>query len=114
VALLAPPAEVWRPLEALAPGIYAAFLNRLVQSGTMNAVKPTSWWRSLRDNRLVGGLPDSQHLLGLAADLAPDFTEPVAQRLNAVGLVAVDEGDHVHVQLLPPGLVGPVVDALAV
>jgi len=38
----------------------------------------------------------------------------VAQRLNAVGLVAVDEGDHVHVQLLPPGLVGPVVDALAV
>jgi len=59
-------------------------------------------------------VPDSQHLLGLAADLVTDFPEAVAQRLDAVGLVAVDEGTHVHVQLLPPGLVGPVVDALAV
>lgn len=66
-------------------------------------VQVTSYVRSPARNVAVGGATDSQHLLGLAAD----FKGPVqrfAAELRSIGLVVIDYGSHVHVQLLPAGL----------
>lgn len=64
----------------------------------------TSWWRSPFDNRRVGGSPDSQHLLGFAFDVVPK-SDPrrYAALARQVGLIAVEEFDHVHLQVLPAG-----------
>ncbi len=60
----------------------------------------TSARRSAARNRAVGGVPNSLHLSGRAADLAG----PSLQMLAALGAArsrgaveAVHEGDHVHV-----------------
>ena len=64
------------------------------------AVIITSWWRDRRHNAEVGGHPSSQHLTGTALDLAktPEATR-FAQHARRYGMIAVDEGDHWHVQL---------------
>ena len=111
--LQAPPPAVWQPLEGLAPGIYRAFLGRLVAGVAGRGVVATSWYRGTRENRDVGGAPTSQHLLGLAVDLQTRDTAGVAASLNAVGLISVDEGSHVHAQLFPPHSVAPLVSFLA-
>ena len=64
----------------------------------------SSYYRSPWANQQVGGVPDSLHQLWLAADVVLDdmadlnktnFTRG-AERL---GLLVVDEEDHLHVQL---------------
>lgn len=72
----------------------------------------TSWWRGIADNARVGGHPYSQHLLGLAADFVPGRTPAgrIVALARAQGLVAIDEGDHVHLQLLRAGLADDVID----
>lgn len=63
----------------------------------------TSWWRSVKRNRAVGGHPKSKHLRGLAVDVVLD--SPAADKEGFVtdcvglGLKAIDEGDHIHVQI---------------
>ena len=68
----------------------------------------TSWWRSPAYNVQVGGAARSQHQLGLAVDVAyqsaQDADAAVRQGFGA-GLVAVNEGDHVHFQAFPAGTV---------
>lgn len=68
----------------------------------------TSWIRSEKRNRDVGGAPGSLHTYGLAVDVVFD---DVTDKLRAMiqfrraGLYALQESDHVHVQawpLLPP------------
>lgn len=68
---------------------------------------PTSWWRSERRNLAVGGAPYSQHLLGWAVDFAPPRHQnrELVRLANEIGLVGVDEGDHVHVQMYPAGVI---------
>jgi len=65
----------------------------------------TSWFRTPEKNRTSGGDRESQHLFALAWDL--DAGRQAAERLTDAasrrGLVAVNEGDHVHVQLFPAG-----------
>lgn len=64
----------------------------------------TSTTRTPEHNREVGGVPNSQHLRGTAGD----FVVPQSQkaRFMAVakqqGYEAIDEGDHIHLEL-PPG-----------
>lgn len=103
-----PPREIWQPIESIAPGIYNYFF-RAVEAGLSESrsVALSSWWRSRSENSRVGGDASSQHLVGFAADLVVDDPAAVVDRMISVGLTAVDEGDHVHVQLLPAGVVIP-------
>ncbi len=103
---VAPPFSIVNTVEAWAPGVYRAFWEILIDS-VREPVQVTSYWRDPAENRRVGGAPDSQHQLGLGIDLV--FAERAAasralSRLVGGGLVAVDEGTHVHVQAWPAGL----------
>jgi len=64
----------------------------------------TSWYRSPKRNKRVGGSSTSLHMLGLAVDVVLDsrtdlegFTA-LAKRLR---LWVLDEQDHVHIQEIP-------------
>ncbi len=112
MAVTTPPFEVWGPVEGLAPGIYRDFISRVVRGLSGPDVFLSSWWRSPIGNQRVGGNPNSQHLLGLAFDLVVPNPQLVVTALNRQGVIALNEGDHVHVQLLAAGRVAPVVKAL--
>lgn len=60
----------------------------------------TSWWRSPEHNARVGGVPNSRHLRGTAVDvvLPRQFVRPFIGDAEWIGLKAIDEGDHVHLQ----------------
>jgi len=76
-------------------------LNHLVDSGGI----PTSWYRTPDANARAGGSLDSQHLFGFAADFVPGATSWLLLRDQArrIGLIAVPESDHLHVQVFPAG-----------
>lgn len=63
----------------------------------------TSLDRTPERNRAVGGVPNSQHLRGTAGD----FVVPEGQKAEFMaearrrGYEAIDEGDHVHLELPP-------------
>lgn len=71
----------------------------------------TSWFRSTQRNKMVGGGPGSWHLAGLAADIVLDnpqttdrpatkqIRDKCVDRARRLGLDAVDEGDHIHVEV---------------
>lgn len=64
----------------------------------------SSLQRSPERNARVGGVPNSQHIAGTAGDVVVPQTQKAAfmQAARAQGLEAIDEGDHVHLEL-PPG-----------
>jgi hypothetical protein len=67
-------------------------------------VQTTSLHRDPQRNADVGGVANSQHMRGTAGDfVVPQATKPafIAQA-RALGFEAIDEGDHIHVEL-PPG-----------
>lgn len=72
----------------------------LLSVGT-NEVTVTSWARSAERNADVGGTPNSLHLLGLAMDLVGSSSAlaRVAAAWRGFGLQAIDEGDHLHLEL---------------
>ena len=62
----------------------------------------TSGRRTQKRNKLVGGVEHSLHLVGLAADIVLDEPSKHGELLEAcgrLGLRAIDEGDHIHVQV---------------
>lgn len=65
------------------------------------SVAMTSGVRSAERNAQVGGQPNSQHLNGTAADYAvPSNQKPAfISRARQLGYQAIDEGDHIHLQL---------------
>jgi len=83
--------------------VYRFMVEREIFLESVFPGPPTSWWRSPFDNRRVGGSPDSQHLLGFAYDVVPNDPRGYAELARRVGLIAVEELDHVHVQVLPAG-----------
>ena len=95
-------------LVAAFPAYFRWLLPRLsFLARTFPNWQPTSWFRTPARNFVVGGAPQSQHLLAWAVDWTGPRDE--AQRFVAVaqslGVVAIDEGDHVHVQMYPAGVI---------
>ena len=61
----------------------------------------TSWFRSKKRNKGVGGSDDSFHLCGLGIDCVldlPDVKDLFVKRARRLGLDAIDEGDHIHLE----------------
>jgi hypothetical protein len=61
----------------------------------------TSGFRTEKRNELVGGAPNSRHLVGLGRDIVPDDpsrTDDVCQAARRLGLWVLVEGDHIHLQ----------------
>ncbi|MGH8725695.1 MAG: D-Ala-D-Ala carboxypeptidase family metallohydrolase [Burkholderiales bacterium] len=82
--------------------LYLAFCLNVRELCLTHDATVTSWWRSGARNRALDGHPSSFHLEGLAADLVPEdpTNKPTLLRhASALGLQAVDEGDHVHIEL---------------
>ena len=88
------------------------FRRRFSTAGAGFGGRVTSYIRSVEHNRRVGGHPRSQHLYGLAADIVPLVSErsSLKRAMRAQGLVVIDEGDHVHVQLLRAGQLEHLID----
>ncbi|WP_019658909.1 D-Ala-D-Ala carboxypeptidase family metallohydrolase [Stenotrophomonas hibiscicola] len=65
------------------------------------SVMMTSGVRSAERNAQVGGQPNSQHLNGTAADYAVPTNQKPAfiSRARQLGYQAIDEGDHIHLQV---------------
>lgn len=104
MSVIAPPAQ----LVNAYPDFYRWLLPRLnLIARTFPNSQPTSWWRSNARNLDVGGAPRSQHLLGWAVDFAGprDESRQMVAMAQDLGLTAVDEGDHVHLQMYPAGVI---------
>jgi len=98
-------------LAAIAP--YLRDFIRRVNAAPGDAAV-TSWIRTRAQNDRVGGDSASQHLIGTAADFVARGTTThaaLAASLRSVGLVVVDEGDHIHAQLFNAGAAGPFIRA---
>ncbi len=90
--------------------VVSQFVGLLGQLLTQSPSTVSSFIRSRAHNASVGGVSDSQHLIGTAADLVPadgdlDSLEQIARTIG-FGFV-LNEGDHVHVQLFPARTVPP-------
>jgi len=107
-----PPHWVVRIVEFLSPGFYARFFEKLVNAIGTNPIRVTSWYRTPLSNQQVGGDPLSQHLVGFAMDVVVDDPFRMRGRFEDMGLTAVVEGDHVHVQVFPAGVVAPLLRAM--
>lgn len=105
---LAPPE--WM-LRLFGRALYRAFVGRVI-NGLPAEFALTSWYRTPAGNAAVRGHADSQHLLGLAADFVVRDPQLTVTALTGQGLTALNEGDHVHVQAFPAGVVAPVLRLL--
>jgi len=63
----------------------------------------TSWYRDEAKNRDVGGSFESQHRTATGIDIAPVPPLWWIDTIQRAGLIAVNEGDHLHIQLWPAG-----------
>jgi len=103
VALQVPPRELL--LSGFQPVILAFFFRLILVLQAHQDVVLTSWFRTVDANIAADGDPESQHLFGLAADVSvPSRLLPgVLAVARGVGLIAVNERTHVHLQLFPAG-----------
>ena len=83
-------------------------LNFSSLSKAFPGVKLTSQWRTPKRNAEVGGVPNSQHVIGTAGDfVVPAQHKPAfIEQASALGYEVIDEGDHVHVEEPGPGMGG--------
>ena len=82
------------------------FADRVRTLCARHSCSVSSWGRTERRNKLVGGSPNSQHLLWLAMDIVPDSWDDVDEIMfdaARLGLIAVEERskNHIHLQAMP-------------
>ena len=82
----------------------AEFVEKVVTLLEIYPGSVTSWFRSHKRNKEVGGGRASWHLAGLAVDIVLDDMEEshrisMVQRARRIGLDAIDEIDHVHLEV---------------
>lgn len=111
-----PPSHIVRFWESLLPGFWSRWLGaadsalREIDDDAGGDSIITSWWRSPFENQRVGGLPDSQHLVGLALDVVPGkpafklAVSEASSRFMEAGFITVPSERHLHIQTFPAGL----------
>lgn len=92
------------PPKFLQQFAFHAFRQAALLAGRNADVTCTSWYRNPIENAAVGGDRFSQHQLAWAIDVVGPGATQFAKSARTFGLTAVVESDHVHVQLLPAGL----------
>lgn len=87
------------------PIIFAFYIRVVEIFRAVPGLGVTSWWRDPITNLDQGGDPQSQHLFGLGMDFAgsQNALREVIAIARGVGLIPVDFGNYVHVQLFPAG-----------
>ena len=78
------------------------FLHKILHLSCRFNFSVTSWIRSPKHNEKVGGVRNSMHLLGLAVDVILDDwseTDVFIKACKRIGLLAITEGDHIHIQI---------------
>lgn len=102
-----------QPVATPAGGNHYAAFSQLATE--FPSVTMTSGVRSAERNAQVGGQPNSQHLTGTAADytVPNNLKSAFLSRARQLGYHAIDEGDHIHLQL-PRGAGNNINPALAV
>jgi len=92
------------PSELIFP-VTREFLRRLVVGLGALPIQATSWFRTPEENRNAEGDSESQHLFGLAVDIvgSDDALRRAIVAARGVGLIAVPEPSHLHVQAFPRG-----------
>ena len=87
---------------APAPQLFSALSQKY-------GIRPTSVQRTPDRNRDVGGVEDSYHLSGQAADwvVPQQYKAQFVADARANGYEAIDEGDHIHIEPAPSGGVTP-------
>lgn len=79
----------------------ASFAYTLYALCKLHSGSVTSWIRSKEHNRKIGGDPRTFHLSGMAADVvldSPSGNSSFIRDARLLGLQAIDEGDHIHVE----------------
>lgn len=74
---------------------------KLIVLASMYDLSVTSWYRTPKRNKLVGGSPNSRHLKGRAFDIVLDDDEKKVDFYKdciKLNIEAIDEGDHLHLQ----------------
>lgn len=103
--ILAPPQTIVSAFSIWIPGIWSVFVRAANASlGPGDVV--TSWWRSPQANADVGGHAESQHLVGLAFDVASPSPALLAAALGRAGFTTVEAPGHVHAQAFLAGTLG--------
>jgi len=79
--------------QTQAPQLFAAL-------GQKYGIQPTSVLRTPERNRQVGGVSNSYHLTGQAADwpVPAQYKAQFMADARANGFEAIDEGDHIHIE----------------
>ena len=82
-------------------GVILDFVNKVLILKIRWSFSATSWGRTEKHNREVGGVEGSNHLVWLGMDVVLDKMErnmEFERDADRLGLHALFEGDHYHLQ----------------